>query len=185
MKRILKTIFFILVILLVSLAIWFSKNWIEAGKQIRVSESAATLNMLKPSGTVSQNQQLIFLMHDWEPNSKWPCGVFFGKWHVSNYLVRDITSSRNHLDRAFISCRLEWDYTDYQLGNYFLAKAYVGSGEYGVEKISKQLFEKPFNDLTRENVVQVGLIIKTPSLRNDRKRLKVRANYWLEKLKSE
>jgi len=168
---------------MVVFAIWFSRNWIEAGRQIKLSDSSTFLNGLEPYGSVSENQKLIFLMHDWEPNSNWPCSVLFGKWHVSSYLVRDITSSRNHFDRALISCRLERDYTDYQLGNYFLTKAYVGNGEYGVEKVSQQFFEKPFNDLTKGNVIQVGLIIKMPSLRNDRKRLRVKTDYWLEKLK--
>lgn len=185
MKSFLKIILSILAILMVVFVIWFSKNWIDAGRQVELSDNSIFLNELESSGTFSQNQQLIFLMHDWEPSSNWPCSVLFGKWHVSSYLVRDITSSRNHLDRAFVSCRLERGYTNYQLGNYFLAKVYVGHGEYGVEKISRQLFEKPFNDLAKEEVVQIGSIIITPNLRDNRKRLRAKTNYWLEKLNSE
>jgi len=185
MKKFQKLLISILAILIAMFVIWVSKNWVEAGRQIRVSDSALKLDALEPSGKFSQNQKLIFLIHNWEPSSNWPCSVLFGKWHASNYLVRGITTSRNHIERAFISCRLERDYTNFQLGNYFLAKAYVGRGERGVEKVSQQLFEKSFNDLTRENVVQIGLIIKTPNLRDNSQRLRAQTNYWLEKLKSE
>ncbi len=161
--------------------IWGSKNWSEAGSHIKLSENYIKLEKINPSGPSSNNQNLILRIQGWDQKTYKPCSIFFKKTHVSNFITRDFIKSRSHLERAFISCRLERDYTHHQLRTYFLANAYVGKGQYGVEALSKDLFAKPFENLTKRELIRIGLIMQTPTLRNDNDTIKTKIEYWLEK----
>ena len=186
MKKFLKIFFKIvgttLLILIAIIIFWFAKNWIEAGRQIKASENYSKLLDTNAPGPITANQKLILKMQGWTQVSHWPCSIFHLKSHVSGRVNRNLVKRLDPLNQAFIACRLERSFTHSQLLSYYLKNTYVGKGEYGVEKVSQNLFGKSFENLTKEEVMQIGLIIRNPNSRNKKDRLEKELEFWVEKL---
>jgi len=187
MKKFLKIFFKIIgslfLILIAIFTIWFSKNWKEAGREIKTSENYSKLDEISTSGPATENQKIILNIQGWPNESYWPCSAFHLKLDIPYGLHRNFTTRRSHLKRIFVACRLERDFSPSQLRSYFFKNTYVGNREYGVEKLSQSLFKKPVQNLTQREAIQIGIIITGPSrYRNNHDLLDERTAYWLEKL---
>lgn len=165
MKKLFKIVSAILLVLIAIFAFSFSKSWIQVGRQIKLSEKYTKLSSIGDSTPISENEKFVLRLQGWTQDAKWPCSAFYLKTHVSNFIGRDFTKSPSHIDRAFMSCRLERDFTPSQLNTYFFDNVYVGNGEYGVETIAQSLFGKTFGNLTKAEATTIGLIIQNPTLR--------------------
>ena len=193
MKKFLRIVGFLFLILIAIFTVWFSKNWLEAGQQIKASKNYSKLMGINAFGPATENQKLILKMHQWTEGSYWPCSLFHSERHISSSIDRDFISNEAHkgksIDwhktRAFVSCRFERDFTTAQLRNYFFQNSYFGHGEYGVEKASNALFGKSFENLTKEEVIQIGIILLSPNLRNKQNEVNESLEYWLERLEDE
>ncbi|WP_300381485.1 transglycosylase domain-containing protein [Henriciella sp.] len=80
-----------------------------------------------------------------------------------------------HLTRLFIARQLKQRFDTSELTAEWLEHVYVGSGQYGVETVSHDEFDKPFDELTNKEAMLIAALIKNPTIRTSPDRWKKEA----------
>lgn len=165
MRKFIKITGLIFLVLIITSIFWIWKNWVEAGRHIKLSENYQTLVNANAKAPETENQKVLFDLIGYSNHSYWPCSILHGQMHVSQHIGRNFITSRSHIKRGFVACRLERDYPFSQLRNYHFNTVYVGKGEFGLDTLSKSLFDTTFEDLSQEELVEVTSILRHPSKR--------------------
>lgn len=84
---------------------------------------------------------------------------------------------RNHLQRAFIGCRLETKYYDIQILRAWFLTIYMGEGEFGIENAANTLFGKKFAELNYDEILHLIAVSNSTRLRQKPELLTKRVNY--------
>lgn len=85
------------------------------------------------------------------------------------------TSIRWQIRRLIVACQLEQRFDDAQLLRLWLATAYFGRDETGIETASQSIFGKPSRELNAEQSAQLAVLLKGPGLRGNPARWAERA----------
>jgi hypothetical protein len=77
------------------------------------------------------------------------------------------TSIRWQIRRLITACQLEQRFDDAQLLRLWLATAYFGQDETGIETASQSIFGKPSRELNAEECARLAVLLKAPGLRRN------------------
>jgi hypothetical protein len=92
------------------------------------------------------------------------------------------TSIRWQIRRLITACQLEQRFSDVQLLRLWLATAYFGQNETGIETASQSIFGKPSRQLNGEESARLAVLLKGPGLRANPERWAERARQMQERL---
>ena len=82
-----------------------------------------------------------------------------------NSLALDMQKGRDHIQHAFLQCRLETKFSDVQLIRRWSKLVYLGEQDYGIETAAHNLFGRSFDALNDVEVLQLAAIAQSPSMR--------------------
>ncbi len=103
---------------------------------------------------------------------------------VSTMLLGDQegTSVRWQVRRLIVACQLEQRFDDPQLLRLWLAKAYFGRNETGIETASQSIFGKPSRELNAEESARLAVLLKGPGVRANPERWAERARQMQQRI---
>lgn len=91
-------------------------------------------------------------------------------------------SIRWEVMRLVVACQLEQRFDDPQLLRLWLAKAYFGRNETGIETASQSIFGKPSRELNAEESARLAVLLKGPGVRGNPERWAERARQMQERI---
>jgi len=170
-------------LLLVSLIVWMSLYWAHAGRHLKAAEkNYLDLQAMENVEHDKIKVDIILSIQGWSSSNSKLCSVFKKTASPSIYVARQFANSRSHVKRAFLICRLEYEFSKEALENYFLKYAYGGYGKYGVEETSQHLFGKPFGSLSNNELIILALKFKRPSEDTNSDYFKTYSKMWIKRL---
>lgn len=92
------------------------------------------------------------------------------------------TSIRWQIRRLITACQLEQRFDDAQLLRLWLATAYFGRDETGIETASQSIFGKPSRVLNAEESARLTVLLRAPGLRGNPERWAERARQVQERV---
>lgn len=92
------------------------------------------------------------------------------------------TSVRWQIRRLIVACQLEQRFDDPQLLRIWLASAYFGHGETGIETASQSIFGKPSRELNAEESARLAVLLKGSAVRGNPERWTERTRQLQERL---
>jgi len=195
---------FVVILLLIGVAVpvtFAIRFWIDGQSVLAQAEQSGALRV--PAGGQLTNVERTIAMSEF--HSTWrtsgtPCRTLAFLWadlttesaphgmpvsqRVSTTLLGEQrgTSARWQIRRLIVACQLEQRLDDAQLLRLWLAKAYFGRGETGIETASQSIFGMPSRELNAEDSARLAVLLKGPGVRGDPERWGERARALRERI---
>lgn len=200
-----RTVFiFIVILLLIVMAaqVTFAVSlWMDGGAVVARAQQSGALRVPArgPLTPVERTIAMSEFRATWKTHGQ-PCRTLFFVWtdltgedaprgvpvsqRVSTHLLGEQqgTSFRWQIRRLVGACELERRFSDPQLLRLWLATAYFGNNERGIETASQSLFGKPSSQLNAEESAKLAVLLKAPGLRTNPERWAERARELQERI---
>lgn len=196
---------FVVILLLIAMAVpvtFAVRFWLDGQAVLARAEQSGALRAPAARGPLTGVERTIAMS---EFRSTWktsgtPCRTLMFVWadlttddaprgmpvsqRVSAMLLGEQqgTSVRWQIRRLVVACQLEQRFDDTQLLRLWLAKAYFGRNETGIETASQSIFGRPSRELNAEEAARLAVLLKGPGLRSNPERWAERARQMQERL---
>lgn len=195
---------FVVILLLISMAVpvvFAVRFWMDGSAVVARAEQAGDLRV-PARGALTPVERTIAMSEfrsTWKTHGQ-PCRTLFFIWadlttedaprgmpvsqRVSTALLGEQqgTSIRWQIRRLIVACQLEQRFDDPQLLRLYLANAYFGANETGIETASQSIFGKPSSQLNAEESARLAVLLKGPGLRSNPERWTERAGQLRERI---
>jgi membrane carboxypeptidase/penicillin-binding protein len=196
---------FVVILLLIGMAVpvtFAVRFWMDGQSVLARAEQSGALRAPAAGEPLSNVERTIAMS---EFRSTWrthgtPCRTLMFIWadlttestphgmpvsqRVSTNLLgeQDGTSVRWQIQRLIVACQLEQQFDDPQLLRLWLATAYFGQGETGIETASQSMFGKPSRELNGAESARLAVLLKGPGMRGNPERWAERTRQMQERL---
>lgn len=204
-RRAVRAVFiFVVLLLLIGMAVpvvFAVRFWVDGSAVVARAEQSGALRV-PARGALTPVERTIAMSEfrsTWKTHGQ-PCRTLFFIWtdltsedaprgapvsqRVSTHLLGEQqgTSIRWQIRRLISACQLERRFSDPQLLRLWLATAYFGSNETGIETASQAIFGKPSNQLNGEESSRLAVLLRAPGLRSNPERWAERARELRERI---
>jgi len=180
---------FIVIIVLIGLAVpvvFAVRFWTDGSAIVARAEQSGALRA-PATGPLTGAERTIAMSEfrsTWKTHGQ-PCRTLFFIWadlttedapqgmpvsqRVSSALLGEQqgTSIRWQIRRLIVACQLEQRLDDPRLLRLYLARAYFGRNETGIETASQSIFGKPSSQLNAEESARLAVLLRAPGLRSN------------------
>lgn len=180
---------FVVIIVLIGLAVpvvFAVRFWTDGSAIVARAERSGALRV-PASGPLTPVERTIAMSEfrgTWKTSGQ-PCRTLFFIWadlttedapsgmpvsqRVSASLLGEQqgTSIRWQIRRLLVACRLEQRFDDPRLLRLYLAGAYFGRNETGIETASQSIFGKPSRELNGNESARLAVLLRAPGLRGN------------------
>ncbi|MEZ5959350.1 MAG: transglycosylase domain-containing protein [Hyphomonadaceae bacterium] len=180
---------FVVILLLIGMAVpvtFAVRFWMDGSAVVARAEQAGALRVSArgPLTPVERTIAMSEFRGTWKTHGQ-PCRTLFFIWtdlttedaprgmpvsqRVSTALLgeQNGTSIRWQIRRIVAACHLERRFDDPRLLRVWLASAYFGRNETGIETASQSIFGKPSSELNAEESARLAVLLRAPGLRSN------------------
>ena len=180
---------FVVIIVLIGLTVpvvFAVRFWTDGGAVVARAEQSGDLRLpvRGPLTPVERTIAMSEFRSTWKTHGQ-PCRTLFFIWtdlttedapggmpvsqRVSTSLLGEQsgTSVRWQIRRLLVACHLERRFDDAHLLRVYLAGAYFGRNETGIETASQSIFGKPSRELNGDEAARLAVLLRAPGLRSN------------------